>query len=64
MIVGSILKAIFNNPVIKPQAINAGISGIKILEMRFNNNLKGVAFFCGFVDEVLRHCQIVYVRYL
>ena len=41
----SSLQVEFNNPVIKPQAINAGISGMKILEMRFNNNLKGVAFF-------------------
>ena len=41
----SSLQVEFNNPVIRPQAINAGISGMKILEMRFNNNLKGVAFF-------------------
>ena len=41
---------IFNSPVIKPQAIKAGIIGIKILDIFFSINFPGVAFFCRIVS--------------
>ena len=44
-IAGSAIKATFKMPVISPQAIKAGISGKKMLAMRFNRSLNGVAFF-------------------
>ena len=44
-IAGSAFKATFKMPVISPQAIKAGISGKKMLAMRFNRSLNGVAFF-------------------
>ena len=38
------MSATFKSPVMMPQAMKAGISGMKMLAMRFKKSLAGVAF--------------------
>lgn len=42
---GSIFKATFSSPVMRPQAMKAGMMGTKMAEIFFKASLAGVAFF-------------------
>ena len=44
------MSAIFKRPVMIPQAIKAGINGMKMLAMRFKKSFTGVAFFLRMVS--------------